>query len=437
MATPQRNWRTLALQPPLRDSAPVFSVLKDGPFRTIWCVGTLHEFARRMELLILSWLILQATDSYFLLGLVLVFNNLPRPLVSLFSGVIADRFSRHRIIFISQVVNALTSGAMLFMVAFHMESLSEWMVFAAIFMQGATKAIEDPSRRTAILDIVGEGRLVPALSLDTISNTTGKMVGPILGGWLLANVGISGEFTGAYIFVVALHVINLGVVTRLRIPRSLSEESSESVLRGLWTAIGFALHSRTLLGLLYITIVMNTLAFPVQQFIPAIGRDHLDVGVALVGLLVAAEGIGQLSGAGLIALKRNVRYHGRIFALGSVSICVITFIWVWSPWYAVTFALLAIGGIGQSGFGTMQSAVTLLASPPELRGRMMGLLSFCIGVGTPIGGLEMGAIAAMFSIQGAISANVAAGLLVMLPALILTPLLWHPLVQPPRATAEV
>tara|TARA_B100001179_G_C18351087_1_gene300850 strand:- start:88 stop:558 length:471 start_codon:yes stop_codon:yes gene_type:complete len=155
-----------------------------------------------------------------------------------------------------------------------------------------------------------------------------------------------------------------------------------------------------------------------------------------VGLLVAAEGIGQLSGAGLIALKRNVRYHGRIFALGSVSICVITFIWVWSPWYAVTFALLAIGGIGQSGFGTMQSAVTLLASPPELRGRIMGLLSFCIGVGTPIGGLEMGAIAAMFGIQGAISANVAAGLLVMLPALILTPLLWHPLVQPPRATAE-
>jgi len=424
------------LQPPLRDSAPVFSVLKDGPFRTIWCVGTLHEFARRMELLILSWLILQATDSYFLLGLVLVFNNLPRPLISLFSGVIADRFSRHRIIFISQVVNSLTSGAMLFMVAFHMESLSEWMVFAAIFMQGATKAIEDPSRRTAILDIVGEGRLVPALSLDTISNTTGKMVGPILGGWLLANVGISGEFTGAYIFVVALHAINLGVVTRLRIPRSFSEQSSESVLRGLWTAIGFALHSRTLLGLLYITIVMNTLAFPVQQFIPAIGRDHLDVGVALVGLLVAAEGIGQLSGAGLIALKRNVRYYGRIFALGSVSICVITFIWVWSPWYAVTFALLAIGGIGQSGFGTMQSAVTLLASPPELRGRMMGLLSFCIGVGTPIGGLEMGAIAAMFSIQGAISANVAAGLLVMLPALILTPLLWHPIVQPPRATAE-
>ena len=418
-----------------RDSVPLLSVLKNRAFRTIWYVGTLHEFARRMELLILSWLILQVTDSYFQLGLVLVFNNLPRPLISLFSGVIADRFSRHRIIFISQFVNALTSGVMLFMVALHMDLLSPWMVFAAIAMQGFTKSIEDPSRRTAILDIVGERQLVPALSLDTISNTSGKMAGPLLGGWLLGNVVISGEFTGAYICVVSLHLINIMVITQLRIPRGVSIQPGEAVWRGLRTAIGFALRSPTMKGLLYVTIVMNTLAFPVQQFIPAIGRDNLGVGVALVGLLVAAEGIGQLAGAGLIALARDVRYHGRLFALGSVSICIITILFVWTPWYGLAFALLAIGGVGQSGFGTMQSAITLLASPQEMRGRVMGLLSFCIGVGTPIGGLEMGAIAAIFGIQGAITANVAVGLVVMAPALALTPLLWQPLTQP-AATAE-
>ena len=421
-----------------RDSVPLLSVLKNRAFRTIWYVGTLHEFARRMELLILSWLILQVTDSYFQLGLVLVFNNLPRPLISLFSGVIADRFSRHRIIFISQLVNAITSGVMLFLVAFQMDLLRAWpmIVFAAIAMQGVTKSIEDPSRRTAILDIVGERQLVPALSLDTISNTSGKMAGPLLGGWLLGNIDISGEFTGAYIFVVSIHLINVVVITQLRIPRSVSIQPGEAVWRGLRTAIGFALRSPFMRGLLYVTIVMNTLAFPVQQFIPAIGRDNLGVGVAMVGLLVAAEGIGQLAGAGLIALARDIRYHGRLFALGSVSICFITILFVWAPWYALAFALLAVGGVGQSGFGTMQSAITLLASPQEMRGRMMGLLSFCIGVGTPLGGLEMGAMAALFTIQGAITANVAAGLILMAPALVLTPLLWQPL-TPPAAPAEV
>ena len=72
-------------------SIPVFSVLQDRDFRAIWYVGSLREISRRMELLVLSWLILQATQSPFQLGLVLVFNNLPRPALSLFTGFIADR----------------------------------------------------------------------------------------------------------------------------------------------------------------------------------------------------------------------------------------------------------------------------------------------------------------------------------------------------------
>ena len=67
-------------------------------------------------------------------------------------------------------------------------------------------------------------------------------------------------------------------------------------------------HRRTLLGLLYVTIIMNAMAFPVRQFIPVIGEDHLQVGATLVGLLVASESFGQLAGAGVMALTRNVSY---------------------------------------------------------------------------------------------------------------------------------
>jgi len=419
------------LQRQPRDRAPVFSVLRDSNFRTIWYVGSLHELARRMELLVLSWLILQVTDSYFQLGLILVFNNLPRPVISLFSGVIADRFSRQRILLLSQLVNTFTALALLALLAYDFELIRPWQVFLAIAIQGATKSVEDPSRRTAILDLVGENRLVNALSLDVISNTVGKMVGPLLGGVLLATV----DFGGAYSFVVAVHLINVVMVTRLRIPPHQWNYERESVSRSLGVAIGFAMGNPMLRGLLYVTIVMNALAFPVQQFIPAIGRDYLGVGAALVGLLAAAEGFGQLAGAGLMAFTRNVNYHGRIFAGGSVAVLVMSVLFVWSPWYSLTFALLAVSGLGQSGFSTMQSAITMLAAPQEMRGRMMGLLSFCIGIGTPLGALEMGAIAAAFTIQAAISANVAVGLLLMVPGLALTPLLWRPLTQPSPARA--
>jgi predicted MFS family arabinose efflux permease len=305
-------------------------------------------------------------------------------------------------------------------------------VFTAIALQGATKSVEDPSRRTAILDIVGEGRLVNGLSLDVMSNTFGKMIGPIWGGVLLVAV----DFSGAYVFIVAVHLLNMWMVTQLKIPRHSSNQQTESVWRALGVAIGFTRHSPNLLGLLYVTLVMNALGFPVQQFIPAIGRDFLGVGPVLVGLLTAADGFGQLTGAGFMTMTRNVRYHGRVLVLGSMAVLTTFFLFVWSPWYALTFIVLAMGGLGQSGFSTMQTAIALLAAPQEIRGRMMGLLSFCIGVGTPLGGFEMSLATTVFSVQTAISANVFVGLLLMLPTIAYTRLLWRPLTRLSPAAVE-
>ena len=401
------------------------SVLQNADFRMIWYVGSVGEFGRRMELLVLSWMILQLTDSYLQLGLVLAFNNLPRPMVSMFTGYIADRFPRGRILLVGQAINVLTAVTLLSVIAYDFDLIRPWHVFGAVFLQGLTKAIEDPSRRTAIFDIVGQQRLVNALSLDVISNNLGKMTGPVMGGILLDTIG----FTGAYSFLLAVHVSNLGLMFRLRIPDYRGAADVEPSIRSLKVAVSYALRSPVFIGLFYITIVMNALAFPFQQFIPAIGRDHLEVGVSLVGLLVAADGFGQLAGAGVMAIRKDLSYHGRVFVIGSVGVLLIGMVFVWPTWYVVTFLLLTLAGVAQSGFATMQSAVTMLATPHDMRGRMMGLLSVCIGAGTPLGAFEMGLVASAVSIQWAIALNAFGGLILLLPAIFLTPLAWKPLLQ--------
>ena len=265
---------------------PALTVLQDRDFRAIWYVGGLHEISRRMELLVLSWLILQTTDSPFQLGLVLVFNNLPRPLISLFAGLVADRFSRLRILVVAQTTNTLVAAAILLLIL--NDTIVSWHVFSAVFMQGVTKSLEDPSRRTAIMDISGDRRIVNALSLDQISNTVGKMSGPLLGGVLLDASG----FTGAYWLVLAAHVVTLGMLARVKIPQYQRVAGQvEPVWRSLSISLKHAFKNPVLLAMLYVTIVMNALAFPVQQFIPAICRDHMQVGATLVVLLAAAEGV--------------------------------------------------------------------------------------------------------------------------------------------------
>ena len=412
----------MQLQPTGR--APVFSVLQNRDFRALWCVGGLAEIARWMELMVLSWLVLQATDSPFQLGLVLVFNNVPRPFLSMFTGFVAERFSRHLLLIAAQSVNILAASALLFLIV--ADLIEPWHVFIAVFAQGVGRAFEDPARRTGLLDIVGERRLVNAMSLDVISNTAGKMVGPFLGGILLDTV----DFRGAYVALIAVHLLSLTMlVVWVRIPLLESPSVGEPMWRSLALAIRFALHSPTLLGLLYVTIVMNAMAFPVRQFIPAIGRDHLEVSATLVGLLLSAESIGQMAGAAVMALTRNLQHLGRVYVIGSLIVLSTAALFSWSPWYGLAFILLAIGGIGQAGFSILQSTITLLATPPEMRGRMMGLLSVCIGAGTPLGTLEMGALATL-STKWSISGNALLGLLLLLPILGLGPLVRRPVTQP-------
>ncbi|WP_179137049.1 MFS transporter [Candidatus Entotheonella palauensis] len=405
--------------------APILNVLRDADFRMIWCVGGLSEVARWMEQLVLSLLIWEVTRSPFQLALVLVFNNAPRPLCGPFTGLLADRFSRRRVLFGAQCLATSTAMGLLFTLI--SGTIQPWHVYLAVALMGITKALEDPSRRTAILDIVGPQRLVNALSLDGMNHTIGKVLGPLTGGTLVEAVG----YTGACGCILAIHVINLGLVTRLRIPPSQGVQQGDSIWRSLVMAVRVARHSPLVLGMLYVTVVMNALAFPTRQFIPAIGSEYLGVGAGLVGLLAAAEGFGQLIASSMLANTRNLRHHGRVFVAGSALVLLIAVLFVWAPWYVLAFALLAIGGCGQAGFSTMQSTITMLGAPPAMRSRMMGLLSVCIGLSTPLGTLEIGLVAAAFTIPAAITVNALAGLLLLWPAVTLTPLVRRSATSPP------
>jgi MFS family permease len=121
---------------------------------------------------------------------------------------------------------------------------------------------------------------------------------------------------------------------------------------------------------------------------------------------------------------------------GSVIVLLMVTLFVRAPWYVLAFALLMLGGCGQAGFSTMQSTITMLMTPPALRGRMMGLLSVCIGLSTPLGTLEIGVLAMTFTVQHAIAANALVGLLLLVPAVMLTPLVRQRISQSPLMSPE-
>jgi MFS family permease len=384
-----------------------------------------------MELLVLGYLILQMTESPFQVGLIAVFLNAPRPVLSLFAGVIADRLDRRRVMI---GVHACVFGiAIALLVLLITDSIQPWHVFIAVFLQGSAKVFDDPSRRTAIFDLTGQRRIASAMSLETISNNGGKILGPLAGGFLIAGA----SFTGAYAVLAALDLASLLLMVRLRLPRQGQGSRLEAtVWHSLREGIGHSLANRMVLGVLCISLVVNALVFPIQYFIPVIASDLLKVGPTLGGLLGAAEGIGTVMGALVIATRRDIRYHGRLFVAGALMVSLAVMLVGWSPWFALSFTLLLLGGIAQAGFSTMQSTVLLLASLPEMRGRIVGASGTVNGLGHLLGGSEIGAIASTFNIGLAIGLNAAAGLLLILPVIFLTPLAWRPVATIPEAAAD-
>tara|TARA_B100001167_G_scaffold32156_1_gene17531 strand:+ start:1455 stop:2660 length:1206 start_codon:yes stop_codon:yes gene_type:complete len=370
-----------------------------------------------MELLALGYLVLRMTDSPFQVGLIAVFLNLPRPFFSLFAGLVADRLDRRRVLIGVHAIYSVISTALLLLLVIGV--IEPWHVFIAIFLQGSAKVLDDPSRRTAIFDLAGQERLASAMSLETINQNIGKIAGPLIGGVLIASTG----FVGSYAAILALDAVSLLMISRFKLPhRPLGEGTPMQVWRSLREGLGHSMSNRMVLGVLSMSLIMNSLVFPIQYFIPVIASDLLMVGPTLGGLLGSAEGIGNFLGGVILAVRRNIGQYGRVFAIGALLVAVMVTLVAWSPWFTVSFSLLLLGGLGQAGFSTMQSTILLLESAPEMRGRTMGAQGVVNGMGHLVGGTEIGAIANAFGIGIAIGLNAGAGILMILLVMVLTPL---------------
>ena len=400
---------------------PVLAVLRNRDFRFLWTARSIHEVSRRMELLVLGYLILRLTGSPFQVGLIAVFLNIPRPALALCAGLLADRLDRRRILIGAHAAYFGIAAAILLLLAFG--TIQPWHVFVAVLVQGTVRVTDDPARRTAIFDLAGQQHIASAMSLETITNNWGRILGPLVGGILIAWV----NFTGAFAAIVAMDLVALLLITRMRLPYLAQASSSGlSMARSLREGIGHSLANRMVLGVLSMSLIVNALVFPIQYFIPVIANDLLLVGPVLGGLLGSAEGIGTIIGASIIAMRRDIRYHGRLFCAGALIVASAVASMAWSPWFALSFALLLLGGFGQAGFSTMQSTILLLESRPQIRGRVMGAQGTVNGLGHLIGGSEIGAIASAFGIGLAIGVNAGAGIILILLVMILTPLVRRP-----------
>lgn len=357
-------------------------------FWRLWLVGLVIFIVRWMEMLAVAVFAYQRTESAFVVAGLTMLRMLPMGLFGAFIGVVADRVER-RTALIIVVLSMLGSSAILASLAYH-DRLEIWHLALASFFNGIGWTTDNPVRRMMVGEVVGSEHMSMAMSIDIGSNNACRVVGPAIGGLVLAHVGIHGAFgLGALLYLIAL-----ASAFGIRYRNSFIASTSELLFARIGAATRVITATPMLSGTLLITMLFNIFGWPFTSMIPVIAKDRLNLSADATGLLAAMDGVGAFFGAVAVALYVTPSRFGVVY-IGSVAVYLVALMgFAWSPTVLLAAALLFVMGFVQSGFSIMQATLVFRGAPPQMRGQMLGALSVCIGVG-PVGFIAIGVLSDM------------------------------------------
>jgi MFS family permease len=346
-----------------------------------------------------AWLVLDLTGSAFALGIVTVLQFLPVLLLSLFAGVVVDRFPKRRVLLVTQSVQMLQALVLGALVVFGQVQI--WQVYVLAAVQGLAQSVDQPARRAITSELVGRDLLPSAVALDSTLFNSARIIGPSLGGLAIITIGVGGCFVlNGLSFVAVLVALVLLRSTEMHLAAAGPRGSvAGRVLEGLRYAGGTPRVAFTLLLL----GLLGTFGFNFNVMLPLLARYTLDAGALGFGGLNSALGLGAVVGSIAVA-SRGHPTRQRIAVAASVF-SVLLLVLAFSPAYLTSVALLFLAGIASVTFSTSASTSLQLAVPPGLLGRVMGLYSVVFVGATPIGAALTGGLAERWGPRTAIGVD--------------------------------
>jgi len=364
-------------------SRETFRSLRVRNFR-LFVLGTIVSAGGTwMQGVAAPWLVLQLTHSGVALGFDTALQFLPILLAGAWGGLIADRFDNRRVLVLAQLAFAVPAFALWILDATGVVQV--WMVFVLSFLSGCVTAVDMPTRQSFYLEMVGPDDLTNAMSLTTATFTGMRMIGPVIGGILIAEVGTAPVFliNGlSYLAVVAallaMHVSELH--PRERVARAAGQ--IREGIRYTWRDPNLRLPMLTM-------AVVFLFSFNFAVLIPLFALRDLSGDAGTMGWLWASWGVGSLTGA-LFMASRATMPNPRRLALLAVAVGVVSIALAAAPSQEVAWVLLSHTGFSGIAFAITGNSTLQLTSAPEFRGRVMALYTLIFLGSTPIGSLLAG-----------------------------------------------
>lgn len=366
------------------------SILKDPDFRSVWAVGIFVGIVRWLEFLAFGIYAFEVTGSPFLVALLALLRFLPLVLFGMFIGALSDIASARDL----KCIGLALAGAVSLGMAglFHFGTASYWHVAVATFLSGTLWASDFPLRRKLIGDIAGMDRLARAMAVDTATSNGTRMLGPLMGGLIYQAMGPVGIFMLGAVFY-ALSLFLMLMVTKSAWPGATAGGSwMVKPLRDAWAAFRYSVRDREVRNILAVTVVFNIWGFPMLSMVPVLGKDDLGISAASIGAITSLEGGSAFFGALVVARFLRPEQFRRCYYYSTWAYLTVALVLGLMPSVPLLAGCLIAAGLAGAGFATMQSTLIYQVAPADMRGRLFGLITICIGSGL-IGFANLGLLA--------------------------------------------
>jgi MFS family permease len=361
-------------------------------FRLLWISSLSTYIGRWMETAVGAWLVLQLTDSAFLVGVLGACRFAPM-MLGPFCGAISDRYHRRRILL---VVQGAYGTASLFVVALFSTALLEtWHLFAYTLIGGTCFALDFSTRYAAAADIVQRRHLTAAISLLVLAMGSTSIFGPLLGGNLLETIKPS----GCFIMVSGFIALSFGLIYIMKIKRPGKSDSRNSIRKDLMDGLRYVKSDPVLFSLVCIAAMVNLFVFPFWfALLPVFARDILHTTASGYGQLMAAIGLGAALGSFLAGSLPESINKGKLLIAAIIAWPGLLIIFSISRLFPLSVVLLVLAGANQGMAMALIQSMMLMRASAEMRGRVIGARAFAVAT-LPVGNLIAGAGADLLGVS--------------------------------------
>ncbi len=336
-----------------------------------------------MQMVAEMWLILELTGSGVAVGVTAALQFLPMLLFGAWGGVLADRWPKRSLLIVTQAAMAIPAVALWGLTA--SGSVEPWMVFALVFVRGSVNSVDNPTRQSFVIEMVGADRVVNAVGLNAVLIHLARILGPAGAGVLIATVGVAPCFLINSATFLAMIVALRGMdPARLSSPRASRDDEGG----GVRAALRYVGGEPGLLIPLLMMAVVGLLSFNFHVLFPLLARFAYEGGATAYTALAVAMAIGSVGGA--LATGARGKVGERFLAASAAAFGAFALLAAAAPSLPLALAALVPLGAVSVSFAAGVNSTLQLGASPEMRGRVMALYSVVFLGSTPIGGPIVG-----------------------------------------------